>query len=379
MRKRKNNGLRGCVILILGVFCLAAVGGLWAANDLPRWATRTFGSPSTRHGWLTRVFLSAQLYINRYDLLQPMDGFGAERLFEVALDESPTQVAERLELEGLVRNGKALRTYLVYSGLDTSLQAGVFRLSPAWNAVQIAQEMQDATPDQVTFHLLAGWRLEEVAAALPINGVGVDPMEFIQAARNPGGVTLGVEWPVGVSLEGYLSPGDYQFKRDAGLEEVLNTFTSRFYDQLPQEWIDGFTRQGLDVSQAVTLASIIQREAMVQDEMPMIASVFLNRLAIGMKLDSDPTVQYALGYQEGRGGWWTNPLSLDDLQVNSPYNTYIQVGLPPGPISNPSLSALQAVAAPAQSPYYYFRAACDGSGRHNFARTFEEQLQNACP
>jgi len=111
----------------------------------------------------------------------------------------------------------------------------------------------------------------------------------------------------------------------------------------------------------------------------MIASVFLNRMAINMKLDSDPTVQYAAGYQEGRGGWWTNPLSLADLQIDSPYNTYIYNGLPPGPISSPSLAAMQAVATPAQSPYYYFRAACDGSGRHNFARTFEEQVQNACP
>jgi UPF0755 protein len=131
--------------------------------------------------------------------------------------------------------------------------------------------------------------------------------------------------------------------------------------------------------QAVTLASIVQREAVIQDEMPMIASVFLNRLAVNMKLDSDPTVQYALGYQNGRGGWWTNPLSLADLQIDSPYNTYIYTGLPPGPIANPSLEALQYVAQPAQTPYFYFRAACDGSGRHNFAITFNEHLNNACP
>jgi UPF0755 protein len=113
--------------------------------------------------------------------------------------------------------------------------------------------------------------------------------------------------------------------------------------------------------------------------MPLIASVFLNRLAAGMPLEADSTAQYALGYQEKTHTWWKNPLSLGDLQVDSPYNTYLYGGLPPGPISNPGLNALRAVAFPAQAEYYYFRAACDGSGEHNFAETFEEHLQNACP
>jgi UPF0755 protein len=133
------------------------------------------------------------------------------------------------------------------------------------------------------------------------------------------------------------------------------------------------------VYQAVTLASIVQREAVVADERPQIASVFLNRLHAGMKLDTDPTVQYALGFNPIQGTWWTNPLNATDLQVDSPYNTYIYTGLPPGPIANPSLSALRAVAFPAETPYYFFRARCDDSGLHDFAVTFEEHLQNGCP
>jgi len=97
-----------------------------------------------------------------------------------------------------------------------------------------------------------------------------------------------------------------------------------------------------------------------------------------MKLDTDPTVQYALGYNASQGTWWTNPLSSADLQFDSPYNTYLYAGLPPGPIANPSLSALRAVAFPAETPYYFFRARCDGSGLHVFAVTFEEHLQNGC-
>ena len=98
-----------------------------------------------------------------------------------------------------------------------------------------------------------------------------------------------------------------------------------------------------------------------------------------MKLDADPTVQYAVGYNSAQGTWWTNPLSHADLATDSPYNTYLYHGLPPGPIANPGLTALQAVAYPAQSPYYYFRALCDNSGRHIFAQTYAEHVANACP
>jgi len=117
----------------------------------------------------------------------------------------------------------------------------------------------------------------------------------------------------------------------------------------------------------------------VADEMPMIASVFYNRLGINMRLQTDPTVQYALGFDFPQGSWWTTPLSLDDLKVDSPYNTYLHPGLPPGPISNPGLAALQAVAAPAKSNYFYFQARCDKSGLHNFAETLEQHQQNNCP
>jgi UPF0755 protein len=121
----------------------------------------------------------------------------------------------------------------------------------------------------------------------------------------------------------------------------------------------------------------VEREAILDEEMPTIASVFLNRLSSEMKLDSDPTVQYAAGFNHTQNTWWTNPVV--DTEIDSPYNTYLHPGLPPGPIGNPSLEALQAVAFPAQTGYYYFRAACDHSGRHVFAVTYEEHINNGCP
>ncbi len=112
--------------------------------------------------------------------------------------------------------------------------------------------------------------------------------------------------------------------------------------------------------------------------MATIASVFYNRLAIGMRLETDPTVQYALGYDAQKNTWWKSPLTFTDLEANSPYNTYRNPGLPPGPISNPSLNAIKAAVAPAETDYLFFRAKCDGSLTHNFSKTYEEHLNFGC-
>src|SRR5204862_510345 len=123
-------------------------------------------------------------------------------------------------------------------------------------------------------------------------------------------------------------------------EKILNEFIRNFGLHLSIDMRNGFEKQGLTVYEAVTLASIVEREAVHDEEKPVLASVYLNRISIGMKLDADPTVQYALGYNFGQGTWWTNPLSLDNLKYDSAYNTYLSTGLPPAPISNPSLKSL---------------------------------------
>jgi len=180
-------------------------------------------------------------------------------------------------------------------------------------------------------------------------------------------------------MEGFFYPDSYLVPRAATVDQLLDLIARNFVLHITDDMRAGFTAQGLDLYQAATLASIVERESIQDEEQALIASVFLNRLNVGMTLGSDPTVQYALGYDSSAQTWWTNPLSLDDLKFDSPYNTYIYAGLPPGPISNPSLGSLQAVAFPETSPYYYFQATCDGSGYHTFAITFEEHLANGCP
>ncbi len=295
------------------------------------------------------------------------------------MGESVNSIAFRLQELGIIRNADAFRLYLIYAGLDKGIQAGKYKLSPALNAIQIAQTIQDATPIEVIFHILPGWRLEEIAAALPTSGLQFSPASFLKAARNPDDSILPASFPNLKSLEGFMLPGEYHLKRDIPLEAFLVAVLQQFDEQVPQDMRDAYKQHGLKLTEAVVLASIIQREAMVEDEQPIIASVFYNRLAQGMRLESDPTVQFALGYNKKQATWWTNPLSSDDLQIISPYNTYLNGGLPPGPICNPGISALRAVAYPAETPYFYFRARCDGSGEHSFAKTYQEHLQNACP
>lgn len=365
--------------LVAGL-CLAVGLAAWGVSELPGWASSQFGNPNPDLEPLQRLILSAKLLNRLEDLKLPKDPDGAEKTFQVQLGESPLDITNRLEQEGLIMNAQALRDYLIFAGLDTSIQAGEFVLNPRMNSLEIANALQDATPDEVTFVILPGWRMEEVAAVLPTSGLSISPQAFLDAVKNPlPDSPIRAEVPKGASLEGFLFPDSYRLKRDIRTQAFIDILTENFRATLTEDLRQGFARQGLDIFQTVVLASIVQREAVVPEEMPMIASVFLNRLAAGMKLDADPTVQYALGFNYDQNTWWTNPLSKTDLEVNSPYNTYLNWGLPPGPIANPGLNALQAVAYPAQTPYYYFRAACDGSGRHSFAENFEQHLENACP
>ena len=357
------------------IFALIVALGLVAG--IPGLARRMHGPPAKRLNSIQVVQYSARLLWADGLLTRPLDARGDERAFEVQSGESIDSICSRLEQQGIISDGGVLSDYLIYTGQDTSLQAGDYRLSAAMNVIEIAQHMQDATPSDVEFVLLPGWRIEEVAATLPTSGLAVGPEEFIQAAHSP---RPGYDFLEGVNtLEGYLYPGSYILPRSTGASDLLDALVLRFAQQLTDGLRDKLAAEDLSVRDAVILASIVQREAVVPEEAPLIASVYLNRLRAGMRLDADPTVQYALGFNVGQQTWWTNPLSLQDLQVDSPYNTYRGFGLPPAPISNPGPEALLAVAEPSASTYYYFNARCDGSGYHVFSETFPEHLASLCP
>jgi peptidoglycan lytic transglycosylase G len=370
----------GCLISLVLILCLGvfAVGGLFIG--LPLAAEDTFGSSSPAMDPIERAYLSLKLLLQTDTLKAPFDVHGTSQPFQVQLGESTYDITNRLETEGFIANAEAMRDYLVYAGLDTSIQAGEYSLNPRMTCLEIAHALQDATPAEVIFRILAGWRMEEIAAILPTSGLNISSDSFLDSVRNPdSSLVPELKIPSAASLEGYLFPDSYRFPRQITIDGFIHTMLDNFQLKVDSEMRTSYQNRGLTLYQAVILASIVQREAIVETEMPLIASVFLNRLSAGMKLDSDPTVQYALGYDDTKSTWWKTPLTLDDLAFSSPYNTYLQAGFPPGPISNPGLSALKAIAFPSQTEYFYFRAACDGSGQHNFSQTFEEHQQNACP
>jgi UPF0755 protein len=375
-RERKDHLL--LVFFILLVFLILYAVYFIFGLLIPQKAARDFGQPDPQLEISRRILYAVNLEANKKTLTLPLGGDGVDRLFTIQYGESASQVAHDLYQSGLIRAYTPFINLLIYSGNDKKIQAGIYTLSPAMSMLDIANHIIDSNPQDVAFSFLPGWRSEEIAALLPQSGLAVDAADFLSEVKKPAGDYKIVESSGAGSLEGFLFPGEYQMLRSAGAQDLAAALTGQFAAQLPAEYTGLVEKKGLSLYESIILASIVQKEMVVMDEGPLIAGVFLNRLKAGMPLQSDPTVQYALGYDEQSATWWKNPLSAEDLQTASPYNTYLNAGLPPAPICNPGMTALMAVANAMDTPYLYFRAACDGSGRHVFSATYEEHLAAAC-
>jgi UPF0755 protein len=305
--------------------------------------------------------------------------------FVVAPGASTAEIATRLRAEGLIRQPALFTLLSRTQGLDDQLQAGRFVLSPTMTMSQIIIALQRSRVEDVQVTLREGLRLEEMAAILEAAGV-VATEPFLAAARD--GERFRSQYfllgrlPEGATLEGYLFPDTYRFNRDAAPETVIRTMLDRFAEQYAT--IERSVQvPDVSVHQLVTMASIVQREAALEAEMPLIAGVFWNRLKPeyapivgGGQLGADATVQYALGYSEEEGTWWRKNLTLSDLQIESPYNTRNRAGLPPGPIAAPGLAALAGAAQPDDSAgYLFFVASCALDGSHQFAASFAQFQQ----
>lgn len=372
--RRSSCVLAGLFVAMCGLLFAAAV----IVYRLPEMAETRFGPASPLLGRAQKIQYAFQLFLKEEALFAPLPEKADGEKFEIQLGEPVFSITARLQQEGWVPDGEAVRIFLIFTGLDTRVQAGQYRFKDAQNSLDLARGLEDPTPGDVRFIVLAGWRLEEVAAALPTSGLSISPEEFLSKARQPNPEWLPEGWGEANSLEGLLAAGEYVFPRETNTDQMISMMTERMESLISSEIRGGFASQGLSLKEGLTLASIVQKEAVVEDEQARIASVFLNRWSVGMKLDSDPTVQYAVGNSRLANTWWVNPILVEDLQIDSPYNTYIYAGLPPTPICAVSNQALLAVAFPEITPYYYFRAGCERDGRHLFAETYEGHLQNAC-
>jgi UPF0755 protein len=326
---------------------------------------------------LEKTLLSIYLNFRQRDISTPASGDATVVVFTINPGETAATIAPRLQREGLITDSQLFLWLVRYRGVDVQLEAGDYELRPNMTMDEIIDTLRHGRLREVTVTIPEGKRAEEIAALM--EGQGVADAEVFLALVASGDFAYDFlhDRPEDApsSLEGFLFPETYRIPidYDAGqlIDLMLATFAERFSPQMRQMAAD----KGMTIYEVVTLASIVEREAVIAEERPIIASVYLNRLEQDMYLQSDPTVQYALGYQEDAGQWWKIPMSLEeDTIFDSPYNTYMYPGLPPGPICSPGLASLQAVLEPAETNYLFFFSRFDGS--HAFAETYEEHLQN---
>ena len=289
---------------------------------------------------------------------------GGTRTVEVPAALGVLGIARILAEQGVIRSRAVFVGLTVLRGTARSLKAGEYEVPQGASLVAVLRMLESG---RVKPHLLVlpeGFTIRELGRQLEAEGIAPQA-DVVRAATNPM-----LAWSLGVeasSLEGYLFPDTYQVTKGMRVEEILGRMVQRFRER--SGTADVVTRarlRGLSLHQLLTLASIVEKEAALAEERPIIARVFLNRLRLDMPLQADPTVAYAMG-KEGRAP------TREDLQADHPFNTYRNRGLPPGPIGNPGRPAIDAVLEPANVPYLYFVAIDDRA--HHFSTTLEEHNQ----
>ena len=287
----------------------------------------------------------------------PVDKQSQEsKVFVIRPGENLNDIANNLADQKLIRNKIVFYLVVKRFGIERNIQAGDFRLSPAMNTPELAKSLTHGTLD-VWMTIIEGMRKEEVAQVVA-QSLNIPEIEFLKYAR-----------------EGYLFPDTYLVPKNATAAAVIKIFEDNFNRRFDNELKEKARNKGFSIEQVMILASLVEREARLAEDRQKVASVLLKRLENNMKLDIDATVQYLLGYQPEEKSWWKKELTLADLKVDSPYNTYKNAGLPPGPIANPGLASIKAVVeADTDTPYLYYVS--DISGRLHFAETLEEHNEN---
>ncbi|QQG40906.1 MAG: endolytic transglycosylase MltG [Candidatus Levyibacteriota bacterium] len=298
-------------------------------------------------------FLLISLSIWWYNGIQPIDkNNNTKTIFVIEKGSGIREIANKLKKENLIKDPVLFFLVVKKQGIDGKIQAGDFRLSPSMTMYEIADNLTHGTLD-VWITIPEGKRAEEIADILQEKIPSFDQSWRLQLVKH----------------EGYLFPDTYLVPKDADINLIIALMTKNFDNKFSQIKTAGKIKNDI-----VTIASLVEREAKHQQDRPLVASVITNRLRIGMKLDIDATIQYTLGYQRNEKTWWKKALTREDINFNSSYNTYKNPGLPPTPISNPGLAALQAAANPAKTNYFYYIS--DKKGVNHYAATIEDHNAN---
>lgn len=309
---------------------------------------------------------AAWWFYNR--MLTPHRGFsGSEVFVELPAGTSVAGMGERLSQAGVISDALTFQVAARLSGNERRLQAGEYRFAEPATTFDVIDRLARGDVFAVPVTFREGLTIREMAQVFEGSGLGTAEQFVASAGR--GELVRSLD-PRATDLEGYLFPSTYTLARRDGADALVNVMVASFERAFDPELRALADAAGMNAREVVTLASVVERETGLAEERPIVAAVFVNRLRIGMPLQTDPTVIYALM----RSGRWNGNITRNDLLMDHPYNTYRNRGLPPGPIAAPGRASIDAVLKPAAVPYLYFVSRNDGS--HVFATTLDEHNRN---
>lgn len=314
-----------------------------------------------------------------WNLMRPLEASTEPIVFEIKSGTGTSKIAEQLQQEGLIRSGLAFKGYLKWKKQGSNFMAGTYSMNPGVSYEQIVNKLNngEVVPEEmVKFTIPEGYTVLQMADKLSEEGI-VDRDEFIKLANDPSAFDVDIIKDIPVDeelryvLEGYLFPETYELKKDSSTHDVMQRMLEEFQTKVNSipDLEKELQEKNLSLHELLTIASLVEREVVVDAERPLVAGVIYNRIQQDMKLEIDATVQYLLDKPKAR-------LLFKDLKVESPYNTYLNKGLPPGPIASPSLPSIQAALQPEASDYLFYVTKKDGSSEHLFAKTYKEHQQN---
>ncbi|WP_018249766.1 endolytic transglycosylase MltG [Orenia marismortui] len=301
-------------------------------------------------------------YVDR--LLGPVNTLKSEdKVIEVEPGSSVVRVSNKLYENQLIRSPMAFKFYIKLKGLATEIQAGYYRLNSKMPATEIAEKLVKGQVATYSITIPEGKTIEEIGQVLAKHEL--DEEKFLSLAKNKEVVFIKSNPKVKYNLEGFLFPETYQIPYGANEEEIIDIMLKEFERKISL-LKDEIKESKYNLEEIITIASLIQAESKLDQEGPLVASVIYNRLNKNMKLQLDATVQYSLSKRKSR-------LLYSDLKVDTPYNTYKNYGLPPGPINNPGIEAIKSALDPKETNYLYYVLTTDG--KHRFTESYKEHLQ----
>lgn len=300
-----------------------------------------------------------------WTLTQPVDNVGESVLVTIKPGTPTKTIAVELEKQRLIRNALVFRVAAKLQGVENSLQAGEYAISPNMSIERMLLMMSQGQTAYQQFTIPEGYTVDQVAELLAEKKLA-NADKFKALAKSFAPFPYMTSHPDSkYRVEGFIFPDTYRVSRGVSEEELLTMMVKQFDTKLTPDLRQRASDLGLSLREVVIMASLVEKEAKMSEERPVIAGVFANRVKQAMPLQSCATIQYILGYPKPE-------LTIQDTQISSPYNTYQVMGLPPGPIANPGTAAIRAVLFANNTDYLYFVA--DKQGKHHFSKTYEEHL-----